>query len=113
MSAPYEELVSEFPSSALKTALAFIKGEAVTKTEIALAAINIESYAAGLFIKDEASPMFAAAMASPPAPTKDEALAAFAAVMPDDSGTMKAGDNKGAWLTIITTLLPLILKLLA
>lgn len=106
------EHVDVFPSVSLKTGLAFVKGDPVTTSAVSLAAVNIESYACGQFFGSDPVPMFAA-LAAVNIPSKDEAIAAFEAVMPDDSGTMKAGVGKGQWLTILKTLLPLILQLLA
>lgn len=113
MSAQIQDFVTDFPSDALATGLALVKGQTVTKRAALLAALNIESYVGGMFVDDAPVPMFSsldeamrAAIASDDScPTKDEAIAAFEAVMPDDSGTMKAGIGKGQWMTILKTIL--------
>jgi len=112
MSESITSFVEAFPTGALQTGLALVRGSAVSKREALLAVLNIESYAMGLFVGDgDPTPMFSSA--EPPTYSADEVEDAFAALMPDDSGTMKFGSNKRElFKTILAALLPLVLKLL-
>lgn len=119
MSARMTEFVTEFPQQDLAVGLAAFRalatGGEVDSRPLALAEINIQSYALGLYFGEFPNPVFALRreLAAMDSPDDEEVEAAFAAVMPDASGTMKAGVGKGQWLTILKTLLPLILQLLA
>lgn len=109
-----QSFVEVLPINSLKTGLAFVKGQKVSAKAIALAAENIYSYVAGQFLPDDlATPVFRAAMfAGLPECTNAEVEQAFANVMPDATGTMKAANTKLDWATILKTLLPFILGLL-
>lgn len=111
MSAERTDFVDVLPIGALKTGLAFVKGEKVGAKAIALAAENIFSYAAGQFLTDGPQVFTCPAMNAASA-TNAEVEAAFAAVLPSADGTMKAGVSKIDWQTILKTLLPFILGLL-
>lgn len=109
------DFVDTFPQTSLKTALAFIQGQPVTKKAIGLAALNIQSYAMSLFLKDDGPPIPVLAMAATSAVPQAEAEEACKALLPDAGGTMKAmsaEDAKSKWLTLLKTLLPLILDLI-
>lgn len=112
MSAERTDFVDTLPLASLKTGLAFVKGEKVGAKAIALAAENIFSYAAGQFLPEEIPTFTGAVMAASGQATNQEVEQAFKNVMPDDSGTMKAGVGKLDWATILKTLLPFILGLL-
>lgn len=113
------EHVSVFPTESLKTGLAFVKGQPVSKLQASLAAVNIASYASNTFFNDGPEPMFATMtrdIGEDDPPTQEEAEAAFETALAEADqtpGQMRAlVPMKGAFLTILTTLLPLILQLL-
>ncbi len=116
MSAQMTEFVDQLPLDSLTLALSLVRGQPVSKRKAALAALNVASYAAGQLLPEE-SAVFAqqgGTFAAMPAPSSEEVEAAFAAVMPDESGTFAAGRlPAGTWLTILKALLPLLLPLLA
>ncbi len=115
MSAQMLDFVDELPLDSLKLALSLVRGETISKRQAALAALNVASYAAGQLLPEE-TVMFqqqGGSFAAMPAPSQEETEAAFAAVMPDADGTMKAGRlPAGTWLTLLKAILPLILPLL-
>lgn len=114
MSAERTDFVDVLPLASLKTGLAFVKGEKVGKRALALAAENIFSYAVGQFAPEEIPVFtgFESTGGTHSISTNSEIEAAFAAVMPDAEGTMKAEVGKLPWLTILKTLLPFLLGLL-
>lgn len=112
MSAERSDFVDVLPITSLHIGLAFVKGEKVGAKALALAADNILSYAAGQFLPDEIPTFTAPAIMTGSSVGQPDTLAAFAAVMPDAEGTMKAGASAIDWKIIIKTLLPFILGLL-
>ncbi len=107
------EHVDVFPSNSLNTALAFVKGQPVTKAAISLAAVNIESYACGQFFGSDPIPMMNAIDAFEEVPSQDDCEEAIVSLIAqaNDPKAMKAAGG-GQWLTILKALLPLILQLL-
>jgi uncharacterized membrane protein YadS len=112
MSAERTDFVDVLPVASLRTGLSFVKGEKVGAKALALAAENIFSYAAGQFLPDEIPTFGAAAVMAGSSVDGPAAIAAFESVLPDAEGTMKAPVEKGAWKSILKTLLPFLLGLL-
>lgn len=116
MSAERTDFVDVLPVTSLKTLLSLVKGDKVNARAAALAVDNVASYGLGQFLPDEIPLMTAdkvRAMQAIAPCTQTEAAAALEAVMPDESGTMKAGVGKIDWKKILTAVLPFILSLLA
>ncbi len=114
MSVERTDFVDVLPLNSLKTLLSLVKGGAVSSRETGLAVENVSSYAMGQFLPTEMPPFPPGPlmMASAP-PTREACIAALEAVMPDASGTMKAGPvGKLDWATILKTVLPFIISLL-
>lgn len=113
MSAERTDFVDVLPINSLKTLLSVVKGTKISGRAAGLAVDNVASYAMGQFLPDDIPTFPPAPMNQAASCTKEECIAALESVMPDHQGTMKAGVGKGAWLTILKTVLPFILSLLA
>lgn len=114
MSARRTDFVDVLPTEDLKILLNLVKGNQVTPKDVGLAFENVSSYAMGQFLPGDPI-LFTSkkVMASSP-PNAQDCVVALEAVMPDSSGTMKAGPvDKIAWGTILKTVLPFILSLFA
>ena len=113
MSQEQTEFVDVLPLSSLKTCLALVKQQEVSKKAAALAILNLSSYAAGQFLPDEQQtyivPNSGPFMFATPL-SLSECEMTLNDALPDDTGTMKAG--KIDWKSLMATLLPLLLKIL-
>jgi hypothetical protein len=102
MQPEYRGLVTELPTQSLKTALDFVRGNKPAKQDLALAAINIQSYTFTQFLPALEQPtVMTADMQSPTLAHAEEAILA---VLPDDTGTQKFGIGLATWLVIIRVL---------
>lgn len=106
------EFVTTLPINSLKTLYAVVKGDTgITSRAARLAVDNVVSYGLGMF-PDDAPLMMKNTMQASPQCTQEEALAAIESVMPDESGTMKAGVGKIDWASLLQKAIPFILTLL-
>lgn len=110
MSAERTDFVDVLPINSLKTLLSLVKGTKISGKAAGLAVENVASYAMGQFLPDDI-PVFLTPMMADASCTKEECAAAIERVLPDASGTMKAGVGKLDWATILKTVLPFILSL--
>lgn len=108
--------VDVLPLSSLKTCLSLVKGQEANRRDIALAVLNLSSYAAGQFIPVD-GPLFAmpsggqTMTATPLSLVECEAI--LVDLLPDDTGTMKAGRiDREKLLDLAKTLLPILLRFL-
>ena len=101
--------VDILPTEDFMTILSFVRGTVPPKADLALAAINVQSYAAGKFL---GSPTPVAFGSSTP-PTLGEIDAIITDILPDESGTMKAGEvGNPALLALLKFVSPLVLQFL-
>lgn len=108
------DFVDVFPTTSLKTLLAVVKDDAKPGGKaVGLAVENIVSYGMGQFLHDDTPVMFAKAPMQAAAPcSKEECVSVLeSAIAAKPDGTMKAA-GKIDWKSLLTTVLPFILKLL-
>lgn len=98
------EFVDVLPMTSLKTCLAVVKGEPVTKAAAVLALVNLTSYVGGQFV-----PLDVVTTQNAPM-TKGEAAEYLTAMMDLGATIQKIGDGK--LLDLAKLLLPLLLKFL-
>lgn len=106
----YDGLVNVLPTNSLKTVLDFVRGNNPGTHALALAAINVASYAASQFVPEGKEPIFGYQNTAPVG--RAEAEQAILAALPDDDGTMKAGVGAATWLIILRVVVPIIVNLL-
>lgn len=115
MSAERTDFVDVLPTQSLKTLLSLVRGDKVSARDASLAVDNVVSYGLGQFLPADIPVMTAdkvhTMQAIAPC-TQEEAVTILEAVMPDETGTMKAGVGKIDWATILKTVIPFILSLL-
>lgn len=127
MQAELQEFVTEFPASALPVVMdVVLRRGTVTKHRAALALSNVILYAEGQIIPNDPTPVMVgdphvamSARAAKPVPTDAEFeqacndIKAAHAARPAGAAAMAAPQAGGAWLVILTKLLPIFLSLFA
>lgn len=107
----YTEFVSPVPIKHATRLLSVVTrraGPDVTKADIALSVLNVQSFASGQILGDPTPQTFGAAGEC----TDEEAAEALRAILPDEDGTMKAGAATGALLKLLQFAGPFLLKIL-
>jgi hypothetical protein len=119
MAAEYSEFVSSVPTHSLGILLSFVKGAAPDKADLAIAAINVESYAAGMFLGDPSPiPLGAEDAVTAPTPSYEAVEEAIVRCLPAPAAVegvaveAPLAADKGVFLTLLQFAGPLILKLL-
>lgn len=112
MAKEYIEFVDDLPTQSLKTVLEFVRGNNPGARALALAALNVQSYALNQFLPGAVEPIFQSGMRSATPVAREVAEQALLSVIPDDTGTPKTMAGIAAWITILRIVVPIILNII-